>query len=68
MNLVTDGLPALALAVEPPSPNIMRRPPFSPQRSIFARGLGSYIVRIGIIFSIINITDVNRCALGSAFW
>jgi Ca2+-transporting ATPase len=68
MNLVTDGLPALALAVEPASPNIMRRPPFSPQRSIFARGLGSYIVRIGIIFSIINITDVNRCALGSAFW
>jgi Ca2+-transporting ATPase len=58
MNLVTDGLPALALAVEPASPNIMRRPPFSPQESIFARGLGSYIVRIGIIFSIINITQM----------
>jgi len=58
VNLVTDGLPALALAVEPASPNIMRRPPFSPQESIFARGLGSYIVRIGIIFSIINITQM----------
>ncbi|BAU65088.1 ATPase, P-type, HAD superfamily, subfamily IC [Stanieria sp. NIES-3757] len=56
MNLVTDGLPALALAVEPAEPNIMKRPPFNPQESIFARGLGAYILRIGIIFSIITIT------------
>ncbi|MBE9115489.1 cation-transporting P-type ATPase [Lusitaniella coriacea LEGE 07157] len=56
MNLVTDGLPALALAVEPPEPDVMRRPPFSPRENIFARGLGSYIVRIGIIFAIITIT------------
>ncbi|WP_204102052.1 MULTISPECIES: cation-translocating P-type ATPase [Spirulina sp. CCY15215] len=56
MNLVTDGLPALALAVEPASPNIMKQPPHSPNESIFARGLGSYIVRIGIIFSIFSIT------------
>ncbi len=55
MNLVTDGLPALALAVEPPGPNVMKRPPFSPRESIFARGLGSYIIRIGIIFAIITI-------------
>jgi Ca2+-transporting ATPase len=56
MNLVTDGLPALALAVEPADPNIMRRPPFSPKESIFARGLGSYIIRIGLIFSVISIS------------
>ncbi|MGK7873977.1 MAG: cation-translocating P-type ATPase [Xenococcaceae cyanobacterium] len=56
MNLVTDGLPALALAVEPAEPDVMRRPPFSPKESIFARGLGYYIVRIGIIFSIITIS------------
>jgi Ca2+-transporting ATPase len=55
MNLVTDGLPALALAVEPPEPDVMRRPPFSPRESIFARGLGSYMIRIGIIFAIITI-------------
>ncbi len=55
MNLVTDGLPALALAVEPPEPDVMQRPPFSPRESIFARGLGSYIIRIGIIFAIITI-------------
>jgi Ca2+-transporting ATPase len=56
MNLVTDGLPALALAVEPADPNIMRRPPFSPRESIFARGLGAYIIRIGIVFAIISIS------------
>ncbi len=55
MNLVTDGLPALALAVEPPEPDVMKRPPFSPKESIFARGLGSYMIRIGIVFAIITI-------------
>lgn len=55
MNLVTDGLPALALAVEPAEPNVMKRPPFSPRESIFARGLGWYMVRIGIIFAILSI-------------
>ena len=56
MNLVTDGLPALALAVEPAEPNIMNRPPIDPKASIFSGGLGLYIVRIGIIFAIITIT------------
>ena len=59
MNLVTDGLPALALAVEPPEPDVMKRPPFSPKESIFARGLGWYMIRIGIIFAIITITLMN---------
>ncbi|MBD2743973.1 HAD-IC family P-type ATPase [Coleofasciculus sp. FACHB-1120] len=55
MNLVTDGLPALALAVEPAEPDVMRRPPMNPRESIFAQGLGAYMVRIGIIFAIISI-------------
>ncbi|GBF81840.1 cation-translocating P-type ATPase [Aphanothece sacrum] len=55
MNLVTDGLPALALAMEPAEPNVMQRPPYSPRESIFSRGLGLYMVRIGIIFAILTI-------------
>ncbi|MBD2248896.1 cation-translocating P-type ATPase, partial [Nostoc sp. FACHB-888] len=55
MNLVTDGLPALALAVEPGRPIVMQEPPKDPKESIFARGLGSYMVRIGIILAVITI-------------
>ncbi|WP_107666642.1 cation-translocating P-type ATPase [Cyanothece sp. BG0011] len=55
MNLVTDGLPALALAMEPAEPNVMQRPPYSPRESIFSRGLGLYMVRIGVIFAILTI-------------
>ncbi|TVR21257.1 MAG: cation-translocating P-type ATPase [Anaerolineaceae bacterium] len=49
MNLVTDGLPALALGVEKGEPNAMNRPPHDPQEGIFARGLGAYLIRIGIL-------------------
>ena len=55
MNLVTDGLPALALALEPAEPNVMSRPPYNPKESIFARGLGLYMIRIGIIFALLTI-------------
>jgi Ca2+-transporting ATPase len=52
MNLVTDGVPALALAVEPAEDGVMQRPPFNPQENIFARGLGWYILRIGVVFGL----------------
>jgi P-type Ca2+ transporter type 2C len=56
MNLVTDGLPALALAVEPAEPNVMNRPPNDPKENIFARGLGAYMIRVGIVLAVISIT------------
>lgn len=55
MNLVTDGVPALALAVEPGRPIVMQQPPKNPKESIFARGLGSYMVRIGLVLAIVTI-------------
>ncbi|MFE4106127.1 cation transporting ATPase C-terminal domain-containing protein, partial [Almyronema epifaneia] len=55
MNLVTDGVPALALAMEPAEPNVMQRPPHDPRESIFARGLGAYMVRVGLLLAILTI-------------
>jgi Ca2+-transporting ATPase len=53
MNLVTDGLPGLALGVEPPEPNVMRRSPHPPNESIFARGLGTHILWAGPFMGIV---------------
>ena len=48
INLVTDGLPALALGVEKGDPDLMERSPRHPQESIFARGLGVEVIRRGV--------------------
>ena len=48
MNLVTDGLPALALSRDPPDKDIMSRPPRDPAESLFARGLWRRIVTRGV--------------------
>jgi P-type Ca2+ transporter type 2C len=55
MNFVTDGLPALALAMEKGEPNVMQRPPYKPRENIFARGLGLYMLRVGIVLAIVTI-------------
>jgi Ca2+-transporting ATPase len=55
MNLVTDGVPALALALEPAEAGLMQRDPARPGESIFARGIGRYILRVGIVFALIVI-------------
>ncbi len=52
MNLVTDGVPALALALEPAEDGLMDKAPAQPGESIFARGVGRYILRIGVVFAI----------------
>ncbi|MBR2476911.1 MAG: cation-translocating P-type ATPase [Clostridia bacterium] len=49
LNLVTDGLPALALGVDTPEKDIMKRSPRKDGESIFSKGLGSNIVLSGIL-------------------
>ena len=49
INLVTDGFPGLALAMEPEERNIMQRPPRPPNESIFAGGLWQHIVWVGLL-------------------
>jgi P-type Ca2+ transporter type 2C len=52
VNLVTDGLPALALGVEPAERDVMKRPPRDPNESLFAEGLGLQIVWAGLLMGL----------------
>lgn len=51
VNLVTDGLPGLALAAEPAERGIMQRPPRAPTESIFANGMWQHILGIGLLLA-----------------
>jgi len=55
VNLVTDGLPGLALTQEPAEPNTMQRPPRDPQEKIFGRGLGIDVLWIGTLMGAISL-------------
>jgi Ca2+-transporting ATPase len=55
INLMTDGLPALALSVEPAEGAVMSRPPRHPKESIFAHGLGFYSLWVGLLMAGITI-------------
>lgn len=51
MNLVTDGLPAIALSFEKEEKNIMKRPPRPPQENVFAKGMGMDILWVGLLIA-----------------
>jgi Ca2+-transporting ATPase len=55
INLVTDGLPGLALASEPAEANIMKRPPRKPKENIFSNGMGRHILWVGFLMGITTI-------------
>src|SRR3989304_1367474 len=69
INLVTDGLPGLALAAEPGERDIMKRPPRHPGESIFAHGLWQHILWVGLLMGAASIfTQAWSLKTGHAHW
>lgn len=62
MNLVTDGLPALALSVEPAERSIMRRPPRSTAGGVFSRDMVRMIIGMGLVMTAVSL------GLGYFYW
>jgi Ca2+-transporting ATPase len=60
INLVTDGLPGLALGLEPAEKDVMHRPPYPAEEGVFGRGMGSQMIRIGLFMGLVS--------LGVGFW
>lgn len=65
INLVTDGLPGLAMAFEREEPDVMKKPPRPVDQSIFAENLGWHIIWVGFLLGITTLTSfVLSHALG----
>jgi Ca2+-transporting ATPase len=62
VNLVTDGLPGLALSVEPAEKNVMHRPPYPPNENVFGRGMARQILWVGILMGFVSL------GIGYYFW
>ena len=60
INLVTDGLPGLALASEQPEQDIMKRRPRKTNESLFAEGIGYHIAWVGLLMAMVT--------LGTQLW
>ena len=55
INLMTDGLPGLALTQEPAERDTMRRPPHHPQENIFAGGMLRHILWVGLLMGLVSL-------------
>jgi len=55
INLVTDGLPGLALSQEPAERNVMKRPPRAPNESLFDRRMVIDILWVGILIGVMSL-------------
>ena len=69
INLITDCFPALALGMERPEPDIMRRPPRSAKDGIFSGGLGFDIAYQGILITVITMDSyiIGHCMEAGCF-
>jgi Ca2+-transporting ATPase len=69
INLVTDGLPALALSAEPAEGDVMSRPPRPPKESIFSHGLGAHAIWVGLLMGgIVLFVQAWSISTGHAHW
>lgn len=69
VNLVTDGLPGLALAAESAERGIMQRPPRAPQESLFAHGLWQHILWVGLLIGgLCLLVQAWATSTGHAHW
>lgn len=55
VNLVTDGLPAMALGIDPPDRDVMNRKPRGKNENVFSQGLGNKIIYRGMIISLVTL-------------
>ncbi len=55
VNLVTDGLPAMALGLDQPEGDVMKRKPRSPNEGVFARALGWKVVSRGFLIGLVTL-------------
>jgi len=69
INLMTDGLPALALSVEPAETDVMKRPPRDPKESIFAGGLGFFAIWVGLLMAALTLSvQAWSIKTGNSHW
>ncbi len=69
VNLVTDGLPGLALTVEPAERNTMQRRPYHPSDNIFGRGLAIDVVWVGLMMGLTSLAvGFLSWRMGSDHW
>jgi Ca2+-transporting ATPase len=75
VNLVTDGLPAVALGFDPPGKDIMMQPPRGSKENIFSQGLSSLILFRGVLIGLTTLAvfismlvlsrDINQARTGA---
>lgn len=69
VNLVTDGLPGLALTAEPAEHGIMKRPPRQPDESIFAHGMWQHMLWVGLTIGAVSLfAQAWAIHTGSSHW
>lgn len=56
VNLTTDGLPAIALGIDPGDPDLMERKPRNPNESVFTRDVKIYLTAVPILMTLLLLT------------